>query len=333
MPDQRCKVIVPTLNAARDWPRFVAPLLACVAPEQVLIMDSASTDGTPRLATEAGFQVNSIPRAEFNHGGTRQLAAELSPEAEVLVYMTQDAVLAHPDSLPNLLAVFSGPEVAAVYGRQLPRPEAGAIEAHARNFNYPAVSDVRDLASRERIGLKSIFISNSFAAYRRSSLFAVGGFRRDVIFGEDTLLAAKLLLKGYKVCYAANACVYHSHGYSWGQEFRRYFDIGVLHDRERALLGRFGGADREGQRFVISELKFLREHDPGQIPSALVRTGLKYLGYRLGRMEGRLGDSVKRRISMQPSFWAGEGRAESGSPMLRNPIPQPGSDTRPSWLP
>jgi rhamnosyltransferase len=271
-------IIVPTLNAMRDWPRFAPALLDCVRPEQVLIVDSASTDRTVELAREAGFAVCSIAKAEFNHGGTRQRAAAMLPDAEILLYLTQDAVLAGPDEVKKLLAAFENPRVAAVYGRQLPRVEAGAIEAHARLFNYPAVSNRRELDSREQFGFKSIFISNSFAAYRRSALMHVGGFPSDVIFGEDTIIAAKLLLAGHSISYVAGACVHHSHSYTWIQEFERYFDIGVLHSRERWLLEMFGGASGEGKRFVLSELKYLRKHDAWQIPQALVRTGLKLLG-------------------------------------------------------
>jgi rhamnosyltransferase len=300
---QKWRVVVPTLNAVADWPRLVPPLLACARPDQVFVIDSDSQDGTPSLARAAGFEVRSIRRRDFNHGGTRQLAAEILSDAEILVYMTQDAVLAGPEAVANLLAAFEEPDTAAVYGRQFPRNEAGSIETHARRFNYPAVSDVHDLASRERLGIKTIFISNSFAAYRRSALLAVGGFRRDVIFGEDTIAAARLLLSGYQVAYSAQACVYHSHDYTWVQEFQRYFDIGVLHRREAELLGEFGGADGEGRRFVLSELKYLGRHDPGSIPSALVRNGLKLMGYRLGKMEARWSPEMKRRLSMHPSFW------------------------------
>lgn len=305
-PSRKWKVIVPTLNAAEDWPLFAPMLLASVRPEQVLVIDSESTDGTAALARDAGFAVKSIARREFNHGGTRQLAAEMFPEVEILAYLTQDAVLADPQALSKLLEAADDPAIAAVYGRQLPRLAAGAIEAHAREFNYPALSDVHDLASRERLGLKTIFFSNSFAAYRRSALVAVGGFRRDVIFGEDTLLAAKLLLAGHRVAYVAEACVYHSHDYTWAREFQRYFDIGVLHCRERELIQKFGHAGREGERFVLSELRYLRQHDPIRIPSALLRTGLKLLGYRLGKMEARLSPQLKRRLSMHPAFWSQE---------------------------
>ena len=296
-------VIVPTLNAAPDWRRFAAALRACVPPDRVLIVDSESTDGTPELSRAAGFRVLTVARRDFNHGGTQQWATQFTGEPEILVFLTQDAVLADRDAVGKLLAAFEDPRVGAAYGRQLPRPEAGVIEAHARQFNYGASSDVRDFASRERLGFKTIFISNSFAAYRTSALMGVGGFPADVIFGEDTVAAGRLLLSGYKVAYVAEACVYHSHAYSWIQEFHRYFDVGVLHSRESWLLDQFGRTNGEGKRFVLSELKYLLDRDVRQIPSSLVRTALKLLGYRLGRMEARLAPELKRRLSANSHFW------------------------------
>jgi len=304
------KVIVPTLDAAKDWPLFAPALLASVRPEQVLIIDSDSTDGTANLARAAGFGVHSVSRAKFNHGGTRQMAAEMLPDAEILVYMTQDAVLAGPSTLANLLAVFDDPQVGAACGRQLPRQGAKPIEAHARSFNYPETSNMRTLASRKQLGIKTVFLSNSLAAYRRSALIDVGGFPTNVIFGEDMITAARLLLAGYKVAYVAEACAYHSHSYTQIQEFKRYFDIGVLHSREPWLIKEFGRASGEGKRFVISELRYLSKGYASQIPSALLRTAIKLLGYRLGQMEARLAPNIKRLLSMHPKFWAepiGEG--------------------------
>jgi rhamnosyltransferase len=297
------EIIVPTLNAALDWPRFSSALLTCVTPHEVLIVDSSSTDETANLARAAGFKVCSIPLTEFNHGGTRQFAAELSSDAEILVYLTQDAILHGPEELTNLLAAFNDRSVAAAYGRQLPRIGAGPMETHARHFNYSPESIVRDLGDRERFGFKTIFISNSFAAYRRDALMAVGGFPRDVIFGEDTITAARLLLAGWKIAYVAEAQVYHSHSYTWTQDFKRYFDIGVLHTREIWLLREFGNTGGEGGRFVRSELNYLWPRYWWFIPSALIRTALKLVGYRLGRIEGKLSMRWKRRLSMHHRFW------------------------------
>lgn len=296
-------LIIPTLDAAESWNEFRAAILACTAPGNVIIVDSSSKDGTPDMARAAGFRVHSIDRSEFNHGGTRQRIADLCSDSEILVYLTQDAVLSGADSIQHLLDAFEDPAVAAAYGRQLPRVGAGFIEAHARRFNYPAQSEVRDLESRNRIGFKSIFISNSFAAYRRSSLIAVGGFPEEVIFGEDTIVAAKLLKADWKIAYVAEAQVYHSHSYSWTQEFKRYFDIGVLHSRESWLLGEFGGAGSEGRKFVLSEMKYLWCRNALLIPSALIRTVFKLLGYRLGRREETFSSAIKRRLSMHRSFW------------------------------
>jgi rhamnosyltransferase len=301
---QNYAVIIPTLNAASHWPRFAPALLACVSPDRVLIVDSESTDGTPELARAAGFGFVGITRRKFDHGGTRQWATQFTGDAEILVFLTQDAVLADPSAIAELLTAFQDPAVAAAYGRQLPRPEAGAIEAHARHFSYPVSSDVRDLPSRERLGIRTIRLSNSFAAYRRSALMAIGGFPAHVIWGEDMVVAGHLLLSGHKMAYVAEARAYHSHPLSWAQEFRRYFDIGVLFSRESRVLDQFGRTNGEGKRFVLSELKYLFEHDALQIPIAMARTASKLVGYRLGRMEARLAPVMKRRLSAQPSFWS-----------------------------
>ncbi|WP_158793136.1 glycosyltransferase family 2 protein [Granulicella sp. L60] len=296
-------IIVPTLNAASDWTLFEPALLANACSEFVLVVDSESTDETANLASAADFKVLRIARKEFNHGATRQLAADFVSDAEILIYLTQDAILADPNAISNLLGAFADPEVAAAFGRQLPRLGATPIEAHARLFNYPQHSSIRTLESRAHLGFKSIFISNSLAAYRREALSAVSGFPKDVIFGEDTVVAARLLLSGRKIAYVAEAQAFHSHNYSWKQEFKRYFDIGVLHSRESWLLKEFGGAGGEGGRFVRSELSYLWPKYWWLIPSALVRTALKLTGYKLGRIESRLSLNWKRRLSMHHHFW------------------------------
>jgi len=277
------KVIVPTLNASKDWLLFASALLTSFRPEQVLIVDSESNDTTVELARAAGFQVSIVKRAEFSHGSTRQTAAEMLSDAEILVYMTQDAVLANTQALDALLRPFEDDRVGAVYGRQLPREGAGHIEAHARVFNYPATSEVRSMENARHKGFKAIFFSNSFGAYRRKALEEVGGFPKDVNFGEDTVVAGRLLLAGWKIAYAADAEVYHSHSYSIREEFQRYLRVGELHATQPWMIVNFGGASGEGIRFVQSEFLYLARTAPHLIPAAMVRVVGKILGYKLGR--------------------------------------------------
>ena len=291
-------LIIPTLNAASVWEALLSGIRQqSLAPDEVIVIDSSSADGTADRARAAGFNVIEIPRGEFNHGGTRQAAALRAQRADVLIYLTQDAVLYGTESFRRLVAAFSDPAIGAAYGRQLPRPHSSVIEAHARLFNYPAVSQVRSWESRTTLGFKSIFFSNTFGAFRRDALLGVGGFSPDVNFGEDSLAVARLHRAGWKTAYVAEALVGHSHAYSFPAEFRRYLEIGIFHERERWLVEEFGSASGEGRRFVMSELRYLSTHAPLQIPSAVLRTLTKYVAYRAGRLKGSQSPSTKRNLT------------------------------------
>jgi rhamnosyltransferase len=303
MDSGKVALCVPTLNAGASWARWLAAWATQLARPHTLVIDSGSTDATPALASAAGIEVCSIPRTSFNHGGTRQLAVGMLPEAEFVVFLTQDAILATPHSISQLLAAFDDPQVGAVCGRQLPHPDAGPIGAHARRFNYPDASSVRSSADISALGIKTAYLSNSFAAYRKSALMSVGGFPGDVIFGEDMCVAARMLLSGWKIAYRADAAVHHSHDYGMRQEFQRYFDIGVLHAREPWLLEKLGKPEGEGVRFVRSETAWLLKHAPHLLPSAWLRTLLKLTGYRLGKAESCLPLWLKRRLGMLHGYW------------------------------
>ena len=281
-------LIIPTLNGASWWDKVVEAVRAQgLAPRQVLVVDSQSEDGTVELARDCGFLVEQIGRTSFKHGGTRQWALQFFPRAQIVVYLTQDAILASENALATLLPAFDDPLVGAAYGRQLPRLLANPIEAHARLYNYPPASAIRSLECTATIGFKAIFFSNSFGAYRRTALEQVGGFPRELNFGEDTVVAARLLQHRWKIAYVAEAQAYHSHAYSCREEFQRYYRIGQLHASEPWLLHDFGQASGEGRRFVVSEMKYLGRHAPWLIPEASIRTALKYLGYKRGMQSTR----------------------------------------------
>jgi len=305
MTREDVEVIIPTYNAARYWKALSAGIRSqTLEPARVIIIDSSSKDGTAEMARQDGFEVLKISPQDFNHGGTRQMGAEYAVNADILIYLTQDAIPYGTDAFANLVKAFEDPEIGAAYGRQLPRENASPIEAHARHFSYSALPVVRSWEARRTLGFKSIFFSDAFGAYRREALMSIGGFSSDIIFGEDTLAVAKMHRAGWKTAYVPEAKVLHSHDYSVGEEFRRYFDIGVLHARESWLNEQFGTASGEGRRFVISELKYLLRHGPHHIPAAMTRTLAKYLGYKIGRRESRLAPRLKHRLGMNKQFWS-----------------------------
>src|SRR5574343_280191 len=95
-------LIVPTLNAGAIWPNWLQALAEQTRqPDRLLLIDSSSTDHTVALARQQGFEIRIIDKPTFNHGGTRQWGLELLHDMDVIVFLTQDAVLADAHAIEN----------------------------------------------------------------------------------------------------------------------------------------------------------------------------------------------------------------------------------------
>ena len=301
----RVCVVIPTYNGVKHLPKLLESLRCQDLSFDLRVVDSGSNDGSFELLKAAGVDVVSIEAVEFNHGGTRQLMVNGCSGYEVCVFLTQDAFLADSHSLSRIIEPFFDARVGAVCGRQLPHLDATPFAEHARLFNYPDVCEVRSISDVPRLGIKSAFMSNSFAAYRRSALMDVGGFPTHVVFAEDMFAAAKMLIAGWKIAYSGDARCHHSHNYSFIEEFERYFDMGVFHSRENWIRVRFGGAGGEGIRFIISEIKFLGFSRIHIWHSAFFRNAFKLLGFQLGKRERLLPIWLKKRFGMYKRYWDG----------------------------
>lgn len=302
----RVLVIVPTYNGGAVWRESALALKAAAAISgysvHVLVVDSSSRDDSALVARDAGFEVQVIDSVDFDHGGTRNTAA-MAGDADVVVFLTQDAILEGGAALDALVGAFVDGTVAVAYGRQLPHRDANPIAAHARQFNYRSASYTCGKADVPAMGIKAAFTSNSFSAYRLSVFRELGGFPVRTILSEDMYFAARAVLAGYKVAYVAQAEVRHSHNYTPLEEFRRYFDIGVF-QREESWIGcEFGGAGGEGARFLKSELRYLLAKAPLWLPRAWVHDFFKIVGYKLGKNHDRLPAGWKPGLSMNRKYW------------------------------
>jgi len=306
MPVNHYKVslLIPTLNAGKEWKQVLESIQTqSLSPARKIVIDSGSTDGTVQLAKAAGFEVIEINKTQFNHGATRQALVDLCVDTEICLFLTQDAILASPESLNSLVKAFDDPEVGIAYGRQLPHKNARPLEIHARLFNYPAHSETLSINDSSERGFKVFFCSNSFSAYRKSALKKVGGFPGDSIMGEDAIVAARMLMAGYKKAYVANAPVYHSHSYSLKEEFKRYFDTRVFHEQNKWLIETFGKPGGEGLRFVNSELKFAVKHDLKSVLKSVTSLAAKWLGYKSGKYYKQLPVNMLKKVSMHKFYW------------------------------
>lgn len=297
-------IAVPTYNGGDVWLQAASNINKNVKKAKnvdVIIIDSGSNDDTVSIAKKYGFSTIIIPSSKFNHGGTRNLAVEKS-DADIVIFLTQDAI--PTDDFINIIVnKFNDPAVAAAYGRQLPHKNANPLAIHARGFNYKSESYICSFSDKEEMGLKTVFMSNSFSAYRVDVFKELGGFPANTILCEDMYFTAKAVTAGYKIAYASNASVYHSHNYNAIDEFKRYFDIGVFHHDEPWIRKSFGGAGGEGKNFIISELKYLLKKSPLWIPLACINNFAKIVGYKLGQNYTKLSPKWRRKLSMHKRYW------------------------------
>ena len=297
-------VIVLTRNAGDLWPAWIQGIQQqTVQAGRYLVIDSASSDQTVPLALQAGFEVLHIMPEQFDHGGTRQLAAQLFANAKFLVYMTQDAILQQVDALEQLLNCMQEANVAMAFGRHIPRAEADPIESYTRHFTYPTHSYQRDRSNLAVLGYRAVFASNVFAVYRTSALKQIGGFPRHIILSEDSYVAARFLLAGWKTVYCAESQVEHSHAYSLKQIFKRYFDIGVYHTSEQALLQAISKPDKEASQYVFSLVGYLYKKHKRALPLALIQIAVKGLAFHLGKKYQVLPTIWCQGLSLHKAYW------------------------------
>ncbi len=293
--------IIPTLNAAQTIKNQIELLKK--QNVDILVIDSSSDDNTLDIVRALDVEVKVIDRKEFDHGGTRTLGAKYK-QSDIVVFLTQDAQPFDENCISELIKPFIDDKVAAVYGRQLPYPNETIFGEHLRVFNYGEHSYVRSYEDKQRYGIKTAFLSDSFAAYRTKALKEIDYFKDGLILGEDMYAGAKLLQKGYKLAYAADAKVYHSHSYTITQEFKRYFDIGVFHKNENWILDKFGKPEGEGLKYIRSEFSYLVKQGKAYLlPLAVVRIGAKFLGYKLGFSYKRIPFVLVKCWSMHKSWW------------------------------
>jgi len=280
----KISVIIPTFNAERWISQQLDMLLSQTVKAEILVIDSGSTDRTVSIAASHGERVRLLqfPRENFDHGGTRDFALRQS-SGDYVLFFTQDAIPTDQHCIEKLLSAFSSPDIAAVYGRQIARPDAPEYEKLTRQFNYPEQAKIWRESDIPRYGVKSYFFSNVCSAYRREAYFPVGGFDTPILCNEDMMMAAKLLHAGYALAYTPEAAVYHSHRYTLGEEYRRNKKIGLVMEQYRPRL-KGAEADAEGWRmlhFVGGELARRRQY--GELFTFYAHAAVRFMGNRVGK--------------------------------------------------
>ena len=305
MENKTVDVIIPAYHPGKEFATLIKRLEKQSVPiHRIIVMNTEESMWNKEWEKLSdAMEVHHLTKEEFDHGGTRARAAELS-DADVMVFMTQDAMPADRELLAELLKALDQEEnIAAAYARQLPNAECSFVERYTRAFNYPDTSLVKTKADLDKYGIKTFFCSNVCAAYKKEIYEKQGGFVRRTIFNEDMIYAGGLIQAGYGIAYAAEARVIHSHNYNCMQQFHRNFDLGVSQAEHPEI---FEGvpSEGEGMRLVKKTLAYLIHSGRiWLIPGFALQCAGKYAGYLAGKKFRKLPKKFILWCTMSPNYW------------------------------
>jgi len=202
-------VLIRTFNSEKTLLRLL-PNLHLEADDEVLIVDSGSSDQTQKVASQFSARFIEAP-LPFNY--SKSLNVGFRAAKNPLVYVLSSHVV---PMIPNLLGkmrylfTFLPQDVAAIYG------PGGILGRDHLNFgNEPLY-----IFQQPEFSQYQSIIGNANTIYRHSA-WQKNPFDEDIRTSEDKIWARVILEVGYRLAYAPSVAVVNKNQYSLGYMFRK----------------------------------------------------------------------------------------------------------------
>ena len=221
MSSTTTSVVIRCFNEERHIGRLLTGILQQTqVPDQIVVVDSGSTDATLAIATRFPVEVHTVDPETFSFGrslniGLRAATGEIVVIASAHVYPLYDTWL------EELTAPLEDPRVALTYGRQ---------EGDERTKYSERRVMARWFAAHSVAHQDHPFANNANAAIRRS-VWKVQPYDEELTGLEDLDWAKRAMERGHSIAYVATAPVVHAHDESWSQVVNRYRREAIGHKR------------------------------------------------------------------------------------------------------
>ena len=242
-----------------------------------------------------------IQSGEYNPARVMNRGMELAT-SNFAIFLNADATPQGPDWLGPLVRGLQDPQVAAVFGRQIPRPDCQAVFAHDYERCFGA--------DRESARWEHFF--SMVSSGLRKDIWSKRGFNERMQYSEDDEYTRWCRARGCRVVYVPESVVMHSHNYTAAQARKRSFGEGralaAVSDRSRTKLDRWPNVFLGWINDARRDWKYCaRTRRLNEWPHALrirwqQRAGAR-AGFRAGWVAYR---QPKMGSAITPPVWAGE---------------------------
>lgn len=222
-------VVVRCLNEEGHIGRLLTGLMRQrTGPDQIVIVDSGSTDATLEIASRFPVQIIRIEPQEFSFGRALNRGCEVAT-GEVALFVSAHVYPVRATWLEEMVLPFDNPRVALTYGRQIGNERSRFSEQRILDRWFPNESDLDQ---------SHPFCNNANAAVRLD-VWRGQQYDEDLTGLEDLAWAKAARAAGHVIAYVATAPVVHAHDETWAQVVNRYRREAIAHKRiyEQASMG------------------------------------------------------------------------------------------------
>ena len=214
MSDPLVSIIIRSFNEAWALRHTLPALLQQqYRPWELIVIDSGSTDGSVELIRKFNpHHFIQIQPAEYNPSRVMNHGMRLARTA-FGIFLNADATPQGPHWLGPLVDALQDPHTAAVFGRQIPRPDCQAVYAH----------DYERCFGPARASARWNHFFSMVSSGLRKDIWAQRGFLDKMQYSEDDEYTRWCRAQGYRVVYCPESVVMHSHNYTPGQAYKRSF--------------------------------------------------------------------------------------------------------------
>lgn len=191
---------------------------------ELIVIDSGSTDGSVdliRAARPAHFV--QIEPHEYNPARVMNRGMELA-RSQFGIFLNADATPQGTNWLRPLVRPLYVPTCAAVFGKQIPRPDCQAVYAHDYERCFGPASPLTSPRQAERRESKhwEHFFSMASSGIRKD-IWSRRRFDERMRYSEDDEYTRWCRGQGYHIVYVPESVAMHSHNYTPQEAWKRSF--------------------------------------------------------------------------------------------------------------